>query len=133
MAESLSLQRDYQAPPERVFEAWTDVELLRQRFGCGPGMLWNVHQWDVRVGGAIHMSLTFDSGPFEVKGEFVVVEPSRRLRYRWSGNQVVDVTIEAHGVGSRLRLEHSGLATDEECAITDAGWTSALEQLERLR
>jgi uncharacterized protein YndB with AHSA1/START domain len=58
MAESLSLQRDYQAPPERVFEAWTDVELLRQRFGCGPEMLWNVHQWDVRVGGAIHMSLT---------------------------------------------------------------------------
>jgi uncharacterized protein YndB with AHSA1/START domain len=133
MAESLSLQRDYQAPPERVFEAWTDVELLRQRFGCGPEMLWNVHQWDVRVGGAIHMSLTFDSGPFEVKGEFVVVEPSRRLRYRWSGNRIVDVTIEAHGVGSRLRLEHSGLATDEECAITDAGWTSALEQLERLR
>ncbi|HET6751304.1 MAG TPA: SRPBCC family protein [Actinomycetes bacterium] len=111
--------------PLRELSSWA-TELRR-------GWEWNVHQWDARVGGAIHVSLTFDSGPFEVKGEFLVVEPPRRLRYRWSGNQVVDVTIEAHGVGSRLRLEHSGLATDEECAITDAGWTSALEQLERLR
>ena len=91
-------------------------------------MLWNVHEWDVRVGGAIRVSLDFDHGPFEVKGEFLVVDPPRRLRYRWSGEQIVDVTIEPHGGGSRLSLEHSGLS-DEECAITDAGWGSALEQL----
>jgi len=41
------------------------------------------------------------------------------------------VTIEPHGAGSRLTIEHAGL-TDEECAITDAGWGSALDHLTRL-
>jgi uncharacterized protein YndB with AHSA1/START domain len=127
------MQRDYPAPPDQVFQAWTDVDLLRQWFGCGPDMLWNVHTWDVRVGGAIHVSLEFDHGPFEVRGQFLVVEPPSHLRYRWGEDQIVDVTIEAHGSGSRLTLEHSGLVTDEDCSVTNAGWTYALDQLGRLR
>jgi len=132
MSESVILQRDYPARSERVFEAWTRVELLTQWFGCGPGMLWTVHEWDVRVGGAIHVSLEFGSGPFEVKSEFLVVEPPRRLRYRWLSDQIVDVTIEERGVGSRLTVEHSGLLTNQDCAITEAGWTSAFDQLSRV-
>lgn len=91
MPESLFMHRRYEASPERVFEAWTNVELLRQWFGCGPGMLWNVHEWDVRVGGAIRVSLEFDHGPFEVRGEFLVVDAPHHLRYRWSSDQIVDV------------------------------------------
>jgi uncharacterized protein YndB with AHSA1/START domain len=129
MADVVSIEREYSAPPERVFRAWVDLDLLRQWFGCGPGMLWTVHEWDVRVGGAIHVSLDFDTGPFEVKGEFLVVEPPHRLRYRWSDNQTVDVAIAAAGTGSRVTVRHSGLA-ESECPVVDAGWSSALTQLE---
>ncbi len=132
MPESLFMHRRYEASPERVFEAWTNVELLRQWFGCGPGMLWNVHEWDVRVGGAIRVSLEFDHGPFEVRGEFLVVDAPHHLRYRWSGDQIVDVTIEVDGSGSRLAIEHSGLVTDFDHSVTDSGWTYALEQLVQL-
>ena len=128
MAETVTLQRDYPYSPERLFAAWTDVELLRQWFGCGPGMLWTVHQWQVRPGGAIHVSLQFDAGPFEVRGEFLIVEPPHRLQYRWSGDQTVDVTIEARDNGSRLTLMHTGL-TDHERGFVDVGWTNALDQL----
>jgi uncharacterized protein YndB with AHSA1/START domain len=128
MAEPVVLHRDYPVPPGRVYRAWTEVDLLRRWFGCGPGLLWTVHEWDVRIGGAIHVSLAFDTGPHEVKGEFLVVDPPRHLRDRWSGDQVVDVTIEPRGTGSRLRLEHAGLS-DQECPIVDAGWTGALDQL----
>src|SRR5437762_10054532 len=128
MSETASFEREYTAPPDRVWAAWTEFDLLTKWFGCGPGMLWNVHEWDVRVGGAIHVSLQFDTGPFEVRGEFLVVERPRHLRYRWQGEQVVDVTIEAHGSGSLLRLEHSGLSGYER-GFVDAGWTTALHQL----
>ena len=131
MSESVSFEREYTAPPDRVWAAWTEFDLLTKWFGCGPGMLWNVHEWDVRVGGAIHVSLRFDTGPFEVKGEFLAVEPPRHLRYRWQADQIVDVRMESHGSGTRLRLVHSGLS-EEECRFVDAGWGTALTQLGQL-
>jgi uncharacterized protein YndB with AHSA1/START domain len=126
------MQRDYAASPERVFEAWTRVELLERWLGCSPGMLWTIHEWDVRVGGALHVSLEFDDGPFEVRGEFLLVEPPRRLRYRWSGESIIDVTIDPRGSGSRVTVEHSGLGTDEEHEATNGGWTNSLGQLDGL-
>ena len=130
MTETLRLRREYPIPPQQVHEAWTDVRLLSQWFGCGPDMLWTVHEWDVRPGGAIRVSLEFDAGPFEVTGQFLDDEPPHRLRYRWQAEQVVDVTIEDWQGGSRLTLEHSGLSEMEKPIVT-AGWTSGLDQLKQ--
>lgn len=131
MSESLTLQREYPYLADRVFEAWTDVRLLSQWFGCGPDMLWTVHEWDVRPGGAIRVSLVFDTGPFEVTGQFLVVERPHRLRYRWQDEQMVDVTIEDWPGGSRLTLVHSGLS-EMELPFVTAGWTNGLDQLRDL-
>ncbi len=128
MTETLTLQREYPVPAQQVYEAWTDVRLLSQWFGCAPDMLWTVHDWDVRPGGAIRVSLVFESGPFEVTGQFLVVDPPHRLRYRWQGEQVVDVTIEDVPAGSRLTLVHTGLSEMEMPFVT-AGWTNGLDQL----
>jgi uncharacterized protein YndB with AHSA1/START domain len=130
VTETLRLRREYPIPPQQVYEAWTDVGLLSQWFGCGPDMLWTVHEWDVRPGGAIRVSLEFDTGPFEVTGQFLVVDPPHRLRYRWLAEQVVDVTIEDWPGGSRLTVEHSGLSAMEMPIVT-AGWTNGLDQLKQ--
>lgn len=66
--ETLDLEREYAAPPEQVCDAWTRVGLLGLWFGCAPDKLWTIHEWDVRVGGQIHVSLDFDGHPFEVRG-----------------------------------------------------------------
>lgn len=129
MTERFILEREYAVPPEELFNAWTDVAILTRWFGCGNDMLWTVHEWDVREGGAITVSLDFGSKPYEVRGEFLTVDPPRRLRYRWQTDQTVDVTIEARRTGSWLRLEHSWPPTDEDRSMLDAGWKSALEQL----
>src|SRR5437762_10670151 len=128
MTETVSMRRDYPAPPEQVFRAWTEIDKLRTWFGCGPGMLWTVHEWDATPGGAIHVSLTFDTGPFEVKGEFLIVDPPHHLRYRWGDDQLVDVRITPHGTGSHLNLVHSGIPTEHR-GFVNTGWTSAVEQL----
>lgn len=128
MAETLTMTREYPYPADRLFRAWTEVGLLTQWFGCAENMLWTVHEWDVRPGGAIRVSLMFDHGPFEVTGEFLLVEPPHRLCYRWQGEQTVDVTIEDAPGGSRLTLAHSGLS-DFEMPIVTGGWTFGLDQL----
>jgi uncharacterized protein YndB with AHSA1/START domain len=129
MSDTVRLQRDYPASCERVFAAWTKVELLTQWFGCGPDMLWTVQAWDARVGGGIHVSLTFESGPYEVRGEFLAIEPPHHIRYRF-GDQIVDATMEARGTGCRLTVEHSGLATGDLRRVVTGGWTNGLAQLD---
>lgn len=129
MPESVSLHRDYPAPPERVFDAFTNVELLSRWFGCGPDMLWTIHTWEPRMGGAIYVSLQFETGPYEVRGEFLQVDRPRHLRYRFGPGQIVDVKIDPQGSGSRVTVTHSGLENQEMCGIITGGWTAGLAQL----
>jgi uncharacterized protein YndB with AHSA1/START domain len=129
MSETVTLYRDYPAPPERVFEAFTNVAILSRWFGCGPDMLWTVHTWEPRVGGAIHVSLQFAKGPYEVRGEFLQVDRPRRLRYRWGSNQTVDVAIDPQGAGSRVTVNHSGLENTEMGGIVKGGWTACFANL----
>jgi len=130
--ETLTLERDYDAAPERVFDAWTDVALLARWFGCAPEKLWKVHTWDVRVGGAIHVSLDFDGKPFVMRGEFLEVDRPRRLKYRWGEDETIEVAIEARGAGSHLRLSHTFPTGGDARAIRTMGWTHSLEQLRRV-
>jgi uncharacterized protein YndB with AHSA1/START domain len=127
--ETLELERSYAESPQRVFEAWTRVDLLNRWFGCAEDKLWRVHAWEPRPGGKIHVSLDFDGTPFEVEGEFLVVDPPRRLTYRWNEDEEVDVTIEPHGSGSRLRLVHTFPATKDIRPFITMGWSSALDAL----
>ncbi len=131
MRDPLVIERHYAASPEKIFSAWTDVELLTQWFGCDTDMLWDVHEWDPSPGGAIRVSLDFDTGPFEVTGKFVTVEPPTRLVYEWDVDQLVTVTIapNADGTGSTMRLEHAGLPNAEMTEIVTAGWSSGVVQI----
>ncbi|MBV9720103.1 MAG: SRPBCC domain-containing protein [Candidatus Eremiobacteraeota bacterium] len=132
MTERFIAQREFAVQPEALFAAWTEVSILSRWFGCGDDTLWTVHEWDVREGGAILVSLDFDGKPFEVHGEFLIVDPPRRLSYRWDADQTVNVTIERSGNGSLLTLEHQWPPTNEDRSMLDAGWKNALEQLRHL-
>jgi uncharacterized protein YndB with AHSA1/START domain len=127
--EPVVLSADYDAPPAKVFAAWTTVETLTTWFGCATDMLWTVHAWEPVVGGPIHVSLDFDGTPYEVRGRFLIVEEPHRLQYEWEAGQVITVTIEARDGGSRMTVEHAGLPTDEMDEIVTGGWTASLTQI----
>ncbi len=129
MTRTVTLERRYEQPPERVFEAWTDVDLLSTWFGCGPEMLWEIHLWEPHVGGRLRVSLDFDGEPFFMDGEFLVVDQPTRLQYRWGDDQTITVDIAATATGSLLTLTHDGLPTDEQQGIVNDGWTTSLGQL----
>lgn len=128
MTKTVEIDRHYDAAPEQVFAAWEDVTVLTRWWGCAPDMLWNVHTWDMRVGGKILVSLDFDGQPFEVEGEFLAVEAPKHLQFRFGAPQVVDVRIEAEGDGSRLYVTHSELPGEQVEMVTD-GWSHALGAL----
>lgn len=127
--DSLVFERDYRAPPARVFLAWTRIDLLSRWFGCAPDRLWTIHEWDARVGGHLRVSLDFDGKPFEVRGEFLVIDAPSKMTYRWGRDETVDVVIEPQGTGSHLRLTHTFPARPGAQDILTTGWSSSLTLL----
>jgi uncharacterized protein YndB with AHSA1/START domain len=81
-----------------------------------------------------------DFGPgYVAVGEYVEVDPPRRLVYTWGwaeegsamvppGSSTVEVTLEADGDGTIVRLRHSGLPTTTFDFHGD-GWDEGLTAL----
>jgi uncharacterized protein YndB with AHSA1/START domain len=128
--DSLVFERDYRVPPAKVFLAWTRIDLLSRWFGCRPDQRWKIHEWDARVGGRLHVSLDFDGKPFEVRGEFLVVDAPSKLTYCWGADEFVEVVIEPRGTGSHPRLSHTFPERPGARDIPSTGWSSSLTQLD---
>jgi uncharacterized protein YndB with AHSA1/START domain len=129
----LALDRTLDAPPERVFRAWTEPAELAHWFCPTPGVP-TTADVDLRVGGAyrIHM------GTYEVAGAYRTVDPPHALTFTWgwasggdSPRMLVTVTFEpVEGGGTRLRLRHERFAVEAERASHQSGWTRSLARLD---
>ena len=142
----LVLTRIINAPREKVFQAWTDPELLKQWFTPRP---WTtpVAQLDVRPGGA---SLIVMRGPdgseFPNRGVYLEVVPNERLAFTdayvqaWEPSEkpfmTVVLTFEDAGGKTKYtaRAQHWTVADREahEKMGFHAGWGKATDQLEAL-
>ena len=140
----LRLERVFDAPPERVYAAWTDPALLRRWWAAEPGWTTPEATTDVRVGGAYRLSMQGTDGILRtVAGEYLEVDPPRRLVYTWKwvshgsplpneGVTVVSVDFIAEGSATRVVLEQRD---HDDVAARDShgrGWRGCLDSLERL-
>ncbi len=76
---TLSLTRYFQAPPERVFAAWTQPELLKQWFAPRPVETVQA-EIDLRVGGVQRITMRMPDGTVHPQlGVYLEVEPDFRL------------------------------------------------------
>jgi uncharacterized protein YndB with AHSA1/START domain len=75
----LLLTATFDAPPEKVFRAWTDPELLKQWFAPRP---WTIHEiaMDFRAGGKSFFKMRGPQGEeFPAPGVILEVVPNRRI------------------------------------------------------
>jgi uncharacterized protein YndB with AHSA1/START domain len=90
---SLVVSRVFRATPEQLYQAWTDLSLMRQWMGVRVDA-------DVRVGGSYHREVDAgDAGIFVHVGDFEVLDPNRRIVQSFrlenpEGNPFVDEQIE---------------------------------------
>jgi uncharacterized protein YndB with AHSA1/START domain len=130
MAAELRLRRTFAAPPERVWQALTDAEALAAWFW--PRRLDPTAEADPRVGGRYRIA-----GPaagMAVAGEYLELEPPRRLACTWSWDgedEVTRVTVELAPVegGTGLELRHEGFADDAARDQHVQGWADCLDRL----
>ena len=125
------------ASPERVFRALASREIVD--WWVRPGVF-DTREWtgDVRVGGRWRASGFFRDEPYATEGEFLEVDPPRRLVHTWHGvgapGAPTTVSYLQEGIdgGTRLTLRHSGFASREACANFGVGWETSLVRLTEL-
>ena len=140
----LELSHHYAAPREDVFDAWTNPEVLKRWRAAAPTWETPLVEVDAREGGSYRLSMRTDAGEVHtVGGEFTEVRPPERLAYTWSWEQGPDAAMAGSeqtlvvvdfiddGVGTLVRLTHSGFASEEIRGMHIQGWEAVLANLER--
>ena len=122
------------APPERVFQALVSKKVCE--WWGRPGVF-DTREWrgDVRVGGDWRASGTGNGRPYVIEGEFLEVDPPRRLVHTWhpvgvsSAPTTVIYLLEPIDGGTRVTLRHSRFVAPEVCTNTCIGWETSFERL----
>jgi uncharacterized protein YndB with AHSA1/START domain len=136
----LRLERTLCASRATVFRALTDPGELGKWWGPR-GFTAPCVEFDPKVRGGYRIAMQPPNGDlFRLSGEFREVEPPARLAYtfRWhpphpdDRETVATLSLEDRGEKTEVRLTQGEFATEERCALHEAGWTESFERLERL-
>ena len=142
----VQMTRVIRASRQRVFDAWTRPEFIRQWFGPG-NMAATEASTDLRVGGGYRIEMTGPSceeKPEEtdisrttvVTGAYRKVVPHELLEFTWTGSwhpeeeTLVTVALRDVEGGTEMTLTHERFLTEEAAGRHRMGWTSTLSKLE---
>lgn len=128
--------RRFSASPERVFDAWLDVEKARKfLFATAEGQMVRA-EIDARVGGAFNFTDRRDGEDVEHVGKYIEIDRPRRLVFKFgipaSSTDFDRVTIDIvpQGDGCELTLTHEMKPEWADYASrTEEGWTMILDAL----
>jgi len=125
---------DIASPPERVFRAISSDEIVS--WWVRPGVF-DTREWsgDVRVGGRWRASGTARGAPYTLEGEYIEVDPPRKLVHTWwnvaNPDAISTVTYLLLQIpsGTRLTVRHVGIQIPEIAKGTNDGWECSLRRL----
>ena len=130
--ETILVERDLPATPQQVFDWWSHVDRVRQWFRRPADAFWEVHVWEARLGGRIQATVDAEGRRSELRGEFLLVDPPGRLKYRWSDDEFIEVTIESNESGSTLLVAHTFPAAPDARFRRVKSWSHSLDLLGRI-
>ena len=126
-ALSLEISRRFEAPPERVFDAWLGKEwgdwLPPRDARC------SVVENDPQVGGRFRLHMTMpDNREIEVTGTYREIQRAQKLVFSWNSDyakqqMTIAVTFQPDGSGTMMTLRQEGFPNAELHAGYSAGWS----------
>jgi uncharacterized protein YndB with AHSA1/START domain len=127
---TIRITRDFDAPPDRVFRAWVDPELVVQWLGPKSSVI-RIEQWNARTGGNYRYASVQDGEEIAAfYGSFHEVRPNERLvqTFTWEGMPdgvaLETLTFEELGDG---RTRTIGLSLVENLEARDGIMASGME------
>lgn len=130
------VKRIIKASPEQVFEAFTNPEIMMKWF-------FGHDDWTVEVSNTLQVEgkytltmIATDGKKYLHVGEYKVIVPSEKLVFTWNSDFVQNTVVTVHfrrvGDGTEVTLEHEFLPTVEARENHRKGWTTCLNNLEKL-
>lgn len=133
---SLTLKRRYNAPPAKVFAAWTEPEKLARWMGSEQIISVRA-ETDLRVGGRYHIKMITASDQHDVSGVYREVVPNEKIVFTWAWKStperesLVTVLLKADGGGTLLTLTHEQFFDEDARDRHQQGWSVSLNKLEK--
>ena len=131
----LSVTRILPAPPEAVFEAWTDPTGMRSWFCPMDTMTHAEVELDVQVGGKWRIAMHGED-VYVQEGEYLAIDAPRSLVMTWRSTMLepaetkLTVVLAAHGTDqTELTLTHEAFNDSEYRDGYQGGWDSILGKL----
>lgn len=132
-APEARIERTLTAPPERVYAAWTEPAILSRWYCPNPALPLEVAA-DAVVGGRYRVDM--GNGAYVAEGEYTDLVPGRLVAFTWrwttSDAPASHVRVElspAPDGGTRLVLQHTGLADADDAQGHREGWELSLDRL----
>jgi len=137
---TLTLERTFAAPPERVFEAFTTEEVMRRWWQAGSGWDTPEARVDLRVGGEVrvvmhdpHKDARYGGG-----GRYTEIDPPNKLAFTWiwdddrdQTEQLIEIEFSERDGETSMRFTHKDLWDEQAVADHEDGWNKVFENLKR--
>lgn len=137
---SFSIERTYDSPPAKVFNAFSDPKIKRRWFAAGEG--WDVEAFDVdfRIGGYERSRFRFRGGaPVRNDTTYHDIVPNERIIIAYTmtiGNNRISASLATFefmptGAGTKLVCTEQGSFLDglDSVGPREAGWRDLLAAL----
>lgn len=134
----LRIERTFDAPIDKVFEAWTREEVLRRWLHAGPEWETPTADVDLRVGGRIRIVMRdLDGADHGATGEYLVIDPPNRLVFTWvweherMRRQLIELSFRERDGRTTVTMTNSAIPTGDQLADQKRGWHLCYDNLER--
>lgn len=132
----------FAANPARLFEAWTNPDMVVKWFGHKPNSLHSA-TIDLHVGGGWRFLLSKDDNKtIGFEGQYLDLLPGEKLVFSWAHvtthangereetpTSRVEVTFTAKGKGTNVRLVHTAISNEDSRRGIGGGWEAAFTHM----
>lgn len=137
---SFEIEQDFPVSKEKLYEAWTTEEPLKQWWKPNGNTLQKLTN-DIREGGEVKYEFADDEGAdvFTISGIYEEAKPAERLVYTWNwdipaepirnANYKLTVEFANNEDGSKLKVKQDEFANDEAIVPHKEGWEKGLRDL----
>jgi len=145
---TLQISRTFQANREKVFQAWTTAEALKQWFGPTDDFTIPLAEVDLRVGGKYRIQMKAPDGELHtVGGVYREVAPPEKLVFTWTweagggcgdsekehpAETLVTVEFREKGQRTEVLLTHELFPNTESRDKHNEGWSGCLTRLAKV-